>query len=164
MKILGIDPGYGITGFGLIEIIGNRHRAISYDAIHTSANTPMPERLLSLYESLEKIIVEKQPDRVAVEELFFNKNVSTAILAGQGRGMALLAAAKYKVPVYEYTPLQVKQAVTGYGRADKAQIQQMVKILLNLPSIPKPDDVSDALAVAICHAQFAQIEERLMNR
>jgi crossover junction endodeoxyribonuclease RuvC len=152
MLILGIDPGTAIMGYGLIEKRGNRLYPLDYACWRTPAHTPMPERLLMLYNEIEAYIKEKQPQCVAVEELFFNRNTTTAISVGQARGIVLLAAAQSGIPVYEYTPLQVKQAVVGYGRADKKQIQQMVKGLLGLPEIPKPDDVADALAIAICHA------------
>jgi crossover junction endodeoxyribonuclease RuvC len=152
MIILGIDPGTAIMGYGLIEKKGNTLRALDYACWRTPAHTPMPERLLHLYNSLEKQISAHQPDEVAVEELFFNRNTTTALSVGQARGIILLAAAQKGLPVYEYTPLQVKQAVAGYGQAEKMQIQQMVKVLLGLREIPKPDDTADALAVAICHA------------
>lgn len=152
MIILGIDPGFAITGYGMIKYEGNKFSVIEYGAVTTEANVPLPERLLTLYRGLERIISIHKPDAIAVEELFFNKNIKTALNVGHGRGIALLAGAMQNIEVFEYTPLQVKQAVAGYGRAEKQQIQQMVKILLNLPTIPKPDDVADALAVAICHA------------
>ncbi len=151
MIILGIDPGFAITGYGVVKYEGNKFSVIDYGAVTTPAGMEMPKRLLSLSEGLEKVIEKFRPDFISVEELFFNKNIKTALNVGHGRGVVLLTAAKSGIPVFEYTPLQVKQAVVGYGRAEKAQVQQMVKVLLNLPAIPKPDDVADALAIAICH-------------
>lgn len=161
MLILGIDPGTAIMGYGLIEKKGNRLFPVDYGCWRTPAHTPMSERLLTLYNEIEAYIKEKQPNYVAVEELFFNRNTTTAISVGQARGIVLLAAAQSGIPVYEYTPLQVKQAVAGYGRADKVQIQQMVKALLGLQEIPKPDDTADALAIAICHAHSVSLLNRM---
>lgn len=149
--IMGIDPGFAITGYGIVKYERNKFSVIDYGAVLTKADTPFAERLLQLDERLNELIQATKPDAISVEELFFNKNIKTAIMAAHGRGIALLAAARSGAQVFEYTPLQVKQAVVGYGRAEKAQIQQMVKAILNLPAIPKPDDVADALAVAICH-------------
>lgn len=151
MIIMGIDPGVAITGYGIVKYEGNKFSVIDYGAATTEANVVLPKRLLKLNGMLEDLIIKYKPDFVAVEELFFNKNIKTALTVGHGRGVALLAAARLGVEVFEYTPLQVKQAVAGYGRADKSQVQQMVKVILNLDGIPKPDDVADALAVAICH-------------
>ncbi|ABO50188.1 Holliday junction endonuclease RuvC [Desulforamulus reducens MI-1] len=155
MIILGIDPGTAITGYGVIEFIGNRYKPITYSCLRTEPDLPLDLRLKKLYQGLMDIIKRYQPDCMAVEELFFNKNARTALAVGHARGIALLAGANSSIPVAEYTPLQVKQAVTGYGKAEKQQIQFMVKTLLSLPEIPKPDDVADALAVAICHAQWS---------
>ncbi len=152
MRIIGIDPGFAITGFGVIEYTGNKFSIIDVGAITTEAGLELSDRLLTLSNGLDELIVKYKPDAMAVEELFFNTNVKTAIKVGHGRGVVLLAAAKADIKVYEYTPLQVKQAVVGYGRAKKEQVQQMVKVLLNLEKIPKPDDAADALAIAICHA------------
>lgn len=152
MRIIGIDPGFAITGYGVVEYIGNKFSIVDVGTICTEASLELSDRLLTLSNSLEELITKYKPDAMAVEELFFNTNVKTAIKVGHGRGVALLAAAKANIKVYEYTPLQVKQAVVGYGRAKKEQVQQMVKVLLNLEKIPKPDDAADALAVAICHA------------
>lgn len=160
LLILGIDPGIAILGFGLVQYIANKFTVIDYGAVTTNAGTPMPERLNLIYDELTGIIERYKPDAIAVEELFFNKNIKTALMVGHARGVAVLAGSKSKVPVYEYTPLQVKQAVVGYGRAEKSQIQQMVKILLNLREIPKPDDVADALAVAICHGNSSNFSEQ----
>ena len=152
MIILGIDPGYAITGYGLIEYKGNKFRCLDYGVISTRANTPFAHRLLKISNELEHLVERYQPDTVVVEELFFSRNTTTAIGTAQARGVAVLCGAKANLPVYEYTPAQVKVAVVGYGKAQKQQVQQMVKVLLNLPGLPKPDDAADALAVAICHA------------
>ena len=152
MIILGIDPGFAIVGVGIIEYKGNKFRTIDYFALTTKAHTPIEERLKIIYDGITEAINKYKPDFIAVEELFFNNNAKTAIQVGQARGVILLAGVNANLPIYEYTPLQVKQAVVGYGRADKTQIQQMVKAILNLSEIPKPDDVADALAIAVCHA------------
>lgn len=152
MIILGIDPGFAIMGYGIIQYEGNRFKSLGYGAITTPSTMPTPARLKTIYEELNEIIVKYNPDTVAIEELFFNNNAKTALLVGHARGVAVLSAANNNKEIFEYTPLQVKQGVVGYGRADKGQVQQMVKTLLNLSKIPKPDDVADALAVAICHA------------
>lgn len=155
MIILGIDPGTAITGFGVVECIGNKYKPVTYGCFRTGPEDPLDLRLKSLYQGLTEVISKYQPAQVAVEELFFNKNVRTALAVGHARGIALLAAANWDIPVSEYTPLQVKQSVTGYGKAEKKQVQFMVKTLLSLNEIPKPDDVADALAVAICHAHWS---------
>jgi crossover junction endodeoxyribonuclease RuvC len=152
MKILGIDPGFAIVGIGAIDYAGNKFSALNYGKIETSAGLPMPNRLKTIYTSLNTWIAEISPDAVAVEQLFFNTNTKTAIAVAQARGVIVLACELAGIPIYEYTPLQVKQAVVGYGQAEKLQVQKMVKTLLNLEKIPKPDDTADALAVAICHA------------
>lgn len=152
MLILGIDPGTALIGLGLIEYKNKKVSLKSYGCIKTSPNQTTAERLADLYTQLKKFIRKNQPDLMAVEDLFFFKNLKTAIKVSQARGVILLAAAQQKIKIYEMTPLQVKQALTGYGRAEKKQIQQMVKALLNLKEIPQPDDAADALAVAICCA------------
>jgi crossover junction endodeoxyribonuclease RuvC len=158
MLVLGIDPGTAITGYGLVRENPDGSLAVeTYGAILTEARLEMPERLLELYRRLHEIILLHRPDHAAVEKLFFQRNVRTALAVGQARGVALLAMAECKLPVYEYTPLEVKQAVTGYGGADKAQVQVMVQALLALPEIPKPDDAADALAIAICHLHSARM-------
>jgi len=157
MIIMGIDPGFAITGYGIVEYIGNKFSVVDYGAITTEASMPLPQRLLLLSNRLEELIKMYKPEAISIEELFFNKNIKTALTVGHGRGVAVLAAARSGVDVFEYTPLQVKQAVVGYGRAEKSQIQQMVKAILNLPAIPKPDDVADALAVAVCHAHSFRV-------
>lgn len=160
MLILGIDPGIAILGFGLVKYEANRFTVIDYGAITTDSGIPMSSRLTIIYNGLINIIEKYKPDAYAVEELFFNKNIKTALTVGHARGVAVLAGSKSGVQVYEYTPLQVKQALVGYGRADKNQIQQMVKVILNLREIPKPDDVADALAVAICHGNSSNFSEQ----
>ena len=152
MKILGVDPGIARTGWGVIEVQSSKFKVQSYGCVETSANVEPSERLRQIYKSIGAIIKKYKPDAMAVEELFFNTNAKTAFIVGQARGVVLLAAAEKNVSVTTYTPLQVKIAVTGYGRAEKNQIGQMVKVLLKLKEIPKPDDVADALAVALTHA------------
>jgi crossover junction endodeoxyribonuclease RuvC len=152
MLILGLDPGIAITGYGVIRSEKSKLYLIDYGVVRTPVGMTLPERLLLINNGLEEVIHKWKPETAAIEELFFNKNEKTALFVGHGRGVAILSAAKAGLPVYEYTPLQVKQAVTGYGRADKAQIQYMVRIMLGLTEIPKPDDAADALAIAICHA------------
>lgn len=153
MIILGIDPGTATTGYGVIKKEGQKISMIEYGCILTPANTPLPERLEDISGQLVKIISEFKPEQVAVEELFFAANAKTAIAVGHARGVILLESKKAGLSVFEYTPLEVKMALTGYGRADKNQMQQMVKTLLSLKEIPKPDDAADALAIAMCHAQ-----------
>ncbi len=152
MIVLGIDPGYAITGYGLVQYQNNHFDCLEYGVISTQAGTNFALRLLSISEKLDALIGTWHPECVAVEELFFSRNTTTAIGTAQARGVAVLSGARAGLPVYEYTPMQVKLAVSGYGRAEKKQIQQMVRILLNLTDVPKPDDAADALAVAICHA------------
>jgi crossover junction endodeoxyribonuclease RuvC len=152
MRIIGIDPGFAIIGYGILDYECNKFKVVTYGAIETSNKDTIDKRLLQLSVRLEELILLYKPDVLTVEELFINKNIKTAINVGQGRGVIIVTAAKFGLEVFEYTPLQVKQGVTGYGRAEKSQIQQMVKTILNLPQIPKPDDVADALAISICHA------------
>lgn len=152
MLVIGIDPGTAITGYGLIlENEDGSLEAVNYGAVETSPGLEPHLRLLNLYKALGDILQKHRPQTAAVEKLYFSRNVRTAISVGQGRGVALLALAEVGLPVFEYTPLEVKQAVAGYGGADKNQVQQMVRVLLNLERIPDPDDAADALAVAICH-------------
>ena len=153
MRILGIDPGYAIVGFGIIDYNGYDNKVIDYGVIETPKEDPLPIRLQHIEESLRVIFETYKPDEVAVEELFYFKNQKTVIQVAQARGVIILACQKYCGNIYEYTPLQIKQALTGQGRAEKAQVQYMVKAILGLDSIPKPDDAADALAVAICHSQ-----------
>ena len=159
MKVIGIDPGTAITGFGLVqEEEDGSLKVIDFGAIQTPPGIAMPERLLSLYERLREILLLHRPGSGAVEKLFFQRNVTTAISVGQARGVALLALAQMNLPVSEYTPLEIKQAVAGYGGAGKQQVQQMVRALLQLEDIPRPDDAADALAVAICHLHSAGMQ------
>ena len=150
MLALGIDPGTAICGYGFVEAVGSRLVPLAYGAVTTSPKARMEDRLMKLYDELDALIKKYQPDVMGVEQLFFNRNVTTEIPVGQARGVTLLAAAKNRLEIVERTPLQVKQSVTGYGKADKAQVIYMVTKLLHLPKPPKPDDVADALAVAIC--------------
>ncbi|RQD70674.1 MAG: crossover junction endodeoxyribonuclease RuvC [Tindallia sp. MSAO_Bac2] len=152
MRILGIDPGLATTGYGVVDYENNQFRAIQYGVIRTHSKSSMPERLKKINECMKQLIHQYKPDTVAVEELFFNTNAKTALLVGQARGVVLLTASMENLDIFEYTPLQVKQGVAGYGRAEKQQIQIMVKTLLNLKEVPKPDDAADALAIAMCHA------------
>lgn len=164
MRILGIDPGIAIVGTGIVDKVGNRYTPVYYDSIITKAHTPLEDRIELVYNKTVELIRLYKPDAMAVEELFFNNNAKTAFSVGQARGVILLAAKQHDIPFFEYTPLQVKQALTGYGRADKKQIQQMVKSFLALSEVPKPDDTADALAIAICHGnsvRFNNIEKML---
>jgi crossover junction endodeoxyribonuclease RuvC len=159
MLVLGIDPGTATTGYGLVrQAEDGSLKAVTHGAILTPAKTPMPQRLDSLYSQLREIILLHQPDCAAVEKLFFSKNVKTAISVGQGRGVVLLALAQADLSVGEYTPNEIKQAVTGYGSASKSQMQEMVRMLLGLEERPKPDDAADALAVAICHLHSSRYQ------
>lgn len=152
MIILGIDPGYAIVGYGVIEYKGNHFKVLDYGAVTTQAHTDFNVRILHIYNELVNIIKIHQPEAMAIEKLFFNTNAKTAIDVAQARGVILLAAEQRGIRIFEYTPLQVKQSVVGYGRAEKKQVQEMTRLLLNLEKIPKPDDTADALAMAICHA------------
>ena len=151
MVILGIDPGLATVGFGVLDYTRGSFKAIDYGAVLTPAGMPLEERLLEIYRGITELCETYKPDAVSIEELFFNDNRKTAVTVCEARGVILLAVHKCNVPIFEYTPLQVKQAVTGYGRAEKKQIMYMVKTLLKLESEPKPDDTADALAAAICH-------------
>jgi crossover junction endodeoxyribonuclease RuvC len=158
MRVVGIDPGTATTGYGMIEETAGRLVLICFGTICTPSGMPLPQRLLELHRRLAELLTLHAPDTAAVESLFFQKNVRTALSVGQARGAALLALAEYGVPVSEYTPNEVKQAVTGYGAAEKRQVQTMVRTLLELAEEPRPDDAADALAVAICHAHSKKIE------
>jgi len=159
MLVLGIDPGTATTGYGLVrQAADGSLQAVGYGALLTPAEMPMPDRLASLYEQLQEIILLHRPDSSAVEKLFFQKNGKTALSVGQGRGVVLLALAQAHLPVGEYTPNEIKQAVTGYGSAGKQQMQEMVRLLLGLDKRPKPDDAADALAVAICHLHSSRYQ------
>lgn len=161
MRILGIDPGFAITGFSVIDYEGNKFKLITSGAILTEAHTSFPLRLEQIYNQLNNIITEYKPDAMAIEELFFNNNAKTAINVAQARGVILVTAKLNKVPIYEYTPLQVKQAVVGYGRADKMQVQRMVKMILHEENLPKLDDTTDSMAMAICHAHSSKFVKSL---
>ncbi len=151
MLILGIDPGTAITGYGLVREDQEGLALVNCGVITTPSGQPLPVRLQTIYQHLTTVIRQHQPDAAAVEELFFSRNVRTALSVGQSRGVTLLALADAGLPVYEYKPLEIKQAITGYGGADKHQVQEMVRLLLNLDRVPQPDDAADALAVAVCH-------------
>ncbi len=160
MRILGIDPGMGATGYGVLEERDNRLIPLGYGAIKTKAALPLASRLHQIYTQLQAVMAEYKPQVVAVEEVFLAHNVKSAFKLGQARGAAVLAAANSKLPLYEYSALAVKQAVVGYGRADKHQVQSMIQVLLNLKEIPEPNDAADALAVAVCHIQTARFKAR----
>ena len=152
IRILGVDPGSGSTGYGIIETDGTDHRAVLFGAIKTPARKPFHERLLYIYTELGRILTRENTDVLAIEDVFYATNVQSALKLGHARGIPLLIAAQHGLPVFEYSPLEVKSAVVGYGRAEKRQVQAMVQMLLKLPEAPTPDDAADALAVAICHA------------
>ena len=154
-RILGIDPGFATIGFGLIESDRGAVRMLRYGAITTPAGLEFPQRLTMIYDDMTELLELLKPDAAAVEELFFNTNITTGIQVAHGRGIILLACQKAGVPIFEYTPLQVKQAVAGYGRAEKRQVMDMTRRLLHLTQIPKPDDAADGLALALCHARSA---------
>jgi len=160
MVTLGVDPGTARLGYGVVRG-GERPRALAAGVVETLSTTPMPERLAVLYDALVDLIAEHRPAALAVEQLFFARNVTNALSVGQARGVVLLAAAKNGLTVAEYTPAEVKQAVAGYGRADKGQMQEMVRLTLGLEAPPRPDDAADALAVALCHLQTAPFLERV---
>jgi len=155
MRILGIDPGVAIVGFGVVDSEGGTQRMVQYGAINTPANTPLAARLVQIEQDLMERLQQFKPDEVAIEELFFSKNITTGIAVAHARGVILATVEKAGIPLYEYTPMQVKQAVVGYGLAEKNQVMDMTKRLLKLRSVPKPDDAADALAIAICHARSA---------
>jgi len=161
LRILGIDPGLATVGFGFVDKEGSRLSPIQYGCITTEADTDQAVRLKEIYETALALIDKYKPDAMAIEKLFFNKNVTTALTVGQARGVLVLAAVQRGLEIAEYTPLQVKQAVVGYGKAEKRQVQEMVRMFLNLVTVPKPDDVADALAVAICHAHSSTWLSRL---
>lgn len=155
MRILGIDPGIAIVGFGLVESNRGSVRMLQYGAVTTEAGLPLATRLVQIENDMTALIAQLKPDEIAVEELFFSKNITTGIAVAHGRGVILCTAERLGVPIFEYTPMQVKQAVAGYGLADKKQVMDMTKRLLKLKAVPKPDDAADALAIAICHARSA---------
>ena len=155
MRILGIDPGIAIVGFGLIESDRGTMRMLQYGAVTTEAGLPLATRLVQIEDDMRALIQQLRPDEIAIEELFFSKNITTGIAVAHGRGVVLCTAERLGVPIFEYTPMQVKQAVVGYGLAGKRQVMDMTKRLLKLKAVPKPDDAADALAIAICHARSA---------
>ena len=155
MRILGIDPGIAIVGFGLIESDRGNMRMLQYGAVTTEAGLPLATRLVQIEDDMRALIRQLQPDEIAIEELFFSKNITTGLAVAHGRGVVLCTAERLGVPIFEYTPMQVKQAVVGYGLAEKRQVMDMTKRLLKLKAVPKPDDAADALAIASCHARSA---------
>ncbi|MDN4621112.1 crossover junction endodeoxyribonuclease RuvC [Paenibacillus sp. PsM32] len=161
MRVMGIDPGIAIVGFGFIDKNGSKLTPVQYGCIQTEAHTPDEDRLLHVYEGTVQLIEKYQPDTVAFEKLFFNRNVTNAMSVSQARGVMILAAKQKGLPIAEYTPMQVKQAVVGYGKAEKRQVQEMIRMFLNLQKIPKPDDVADALAVAVCHAHSYVLNSKI---
>lgn len=160
MIILGIDPGLAISGYGVLNYVGNKFEVIDYGAITTESCEEFPKRLKKIYDGYTELFEKYKPEAVAIEELFYNKNVKTAIAIAEARGVHLLAAENHNIPLYEYTPLQIKQGIVGYGRAEKKQVQEMVRVILKLESVPKPDDVADGLATAICHAHSLKFADR----
>ena len=157
MTVLGIDPGYAIIGYGVLRYIGNKFTVLEYGTVTTKAGTPFPDRLVDIYDGVEQVIKRFSPDQMGIEKLFFNTNTTTAIEVAQARGVILLAARENGIgTIGEYTPLQVKMAITGYGQADKKQVMEMTRILLSLQKIPRPDDAADALAIALTHGAFSR--------
>ncbi|HHT46486.1 MAG TPA: crossover junction endodeoxyribonuclease RuvC [Firmicutes bacterium] len=167
MRVIGIDPGLATVGYGIVEKNGDKYRELDYGYIGTPAGSELPRRLLDIYHSIKLLIEKFTPDELAMEKLFFCKNSKTALQVGEARGAIMIAAAEKKIDIFEYTPLQVKQAATGYGRADKKQVQQAVCLLLRLSEVPRPDDAADALAIALCHLQSSRwqrlIEDKSSN-
>ncbi len=157
MRIIGIDPGTGILGFGVVDVIGGKAKLVTGGVITTPAHTPLDERLEEIFDGLTDIIAETKPEVMSIEKLFFSQNVTTAISVAQARGVAMLTGRKAQLPIAEYTPQQIKQSLTGYGKADKKQMQEMVRIQLGLQEVPKPDDCADALAAAITHAMMERV-------
>lgn len=155
MRILGIDPGVATIGFGVIDAERQRNQLIQYGTITTPSGIPLSQRLLQISNDMDELILTFQPDEMAIEELFFNTNLTTGIAVAHGRGVILLSAEKARLPIFEYTPMQVKQAVVGYGKAEKKQVMLMTQKLLHMSRIPRPDDAADALAIAICHSRSA---------
>lgn len=164
--VLGIDPGYAIVGWGLIEFKNNSYKPLRFGAVTTQAEMTFNKRLHIIYEDIQQILKMFKPDYVAIEKLYFQTNQKTAIMVAEARGVILLAAQQFGIPIFEYTPLQVKTAVTGYGKAKKGQVMEMTRRLLNLPEVPKPDDTADALAIAICHTQATggDLRKKLLRR
>ena len=164
MRILGIDPGFALMGYGVVDQIGSKFQPVEYGSLSTSKDDIMQDRLKQLYDGLTDIISRTKPECCAIEELFFNRNITTAIFVAQARGVAILACANAGIPVAEYTPMQIKQAIVGYGKADKKQMQNMTKMILGLQEVPKPDDTADALAAAICHGNSARAQKNVTVR
>lgn len=162
MRVLGIDPGYAIVGWGVVEYVGNRFTPVDFGAVTTQAGVPFEQRLDRVYKGVLQVMQSYKPEALAIEQLFYQHNQTTVIGVAEARGVILLAAAQAGVPIFEYTPMQVKQAVTGYGKAVKKQVQEMTKVFLHLPAVPKPDDTADALAMAIahCHCSRSQLQHR----
>lgn len=157
MRIIGIDPGTGILGFGVIDVIKQKPKLVTAGVITTPAHTPLDERLEEIFDGLTEIIAETKPNAMSIEKLFFAQNVTTAMSVSHARGVAMLTGRKARLPIAEYTPLQIKQTLTGYGKADKKQVQEMVRLQLNLKETPKPDDAADALAAAITHSLMSRL-------
>jgi len=156
MRIIGIDPGTGILGFGVVDVHKDKFKLVTAGVITTPAHTPIDERLEEIFDGLTEIIAETNPESMSIEKLFFSQNVTTAISVAQARGVAMLTGRRAKLPIHEYTPQQIKQTLTGYGKADKKQMQEMVRVQLALTEVPKPDDCADALAAAITHAMMSR--------
>lgn len=164
MRIMGVDPGLATTGYGIVQKQSADYYPITFSCIRTSAGEDLGSRLLFIYQKILGLMEEFRPDELAVEDLFFNTNAKSAFVVGQARGVILLAAAHAGIPVYTYTPLQVKQGVVGYGRAEKAQVQEMARVILNLKERPRPDDAADALAIALCHGNFGRYHRLLEGK
>lgn len=164
MRIIGIDPGIATTGYGIVESDGQKSRMVVYGCVTTDSGLATPERLKLIFDGLTMIMEKYRPEVMTVEKLFFAKNCKSVMQVGEARGVVLLAGQLAKMPIFEYTPLQVKQSVVGYGKAEKMQVQQMVKLLLRLPKIPRPDDAADALAIAICHAHAGSTAALISRR
>ena len=162
MRVLGIDPGYAIVGWGVVEYVGNRFTPVDFGAVTTEAGQPFEQRLEQVYRGVSQVLQTYKPEALTIEQLFYQHNQTTVIGVAEARGVILLAAAQAGVPIFEYTPMQVKQAVTGYGKAVKKQVQEMTRVFLHLQSVPKPDDTADALAMAIahCHCSRSQLQNR----
>jgi crossover junction endodeoxyribonuclease RuvC len=157
MRIIGIDPGTGILGFGVVDVASNNtFKLVTAGVIRTAPHTPHDERLEEIFDGLTEIIAETKPDQFSIEKLFFSNNVTTAMTVAEARGVSILVGRKAKLPIFEYTPLQIKQSLTGYGKADKKQVQEMVRVQLGLKEVPKPDDCADALGAAITHALMSR--------
>ncbi|HPX70809.1 MAG TPA: crossover junction endodeoxyribonuclease RuvC [Bacillota bacterium] len=162
MRILGIDPGYAIMGYGIVDKKGSSFVPVAYGAITTDKEMSMPQRLKTLYAGLMELIDEYSPDEVSIEELYFNTNAKTVIFVGEARGVAILACSNNGLPIYEYTPMQIKTCIAGNGHADKTQVQAMIRRILALEKAPRPDDVADALAAAVCHGYNGEMRKKLM--